>query len=268
MRRHAKDAADLRDLEFPCFEKLRRVIGNADGRKGHGLFEDGHLARVGGAAIGRVPALPQALGVFDCVGVRQHAGGHRAVAEEFRAVLLSSNAQPNGALLQRDGAVAHDAVETEAGDVQNVRGVEAHHAAFAGGVGVGQLAPAVAVDLHVVGQQRIQTDNAIAPSADNLGIGISPQEQMGKHRFTPDEGGHFRVGFVVQKMLQRMFQRLDAALVCSLKHIERQAGHGLSDDAYTGVNGGDLNGRARGDALAGHAAAKVKRWCGGDGVLR
>ena len=107
--------------------------------------------------------------------MRQHAGGHRAVAEELRAVLLSGNAQPDRALFQCDGAVAHDTVETEAGDVQNVRGIETHHAAFAGGVGVGQLAPAVAVDLHMVRKQWVQAGDTIAPGADDLAIGVSPQ---------------------------------------------------------------------------------------------
>src|SRR5699024_5060903 len=144
VRRHAEDAADLRDLKFARFEKLRRVVGDADGREGHGLFEDGYLARVGGAAVGRVPALPQALGVLDRVGVRQYAGGHRAIAEKLRAVFFGGDTQPDRTLLQRDGAVAHDAVKAEAGDVQDVRGVEAYHAALAGGIGIGQLAPTVA----------------------------------------------------------------------------------------------------------------------------
>ena len=216
----------------------------------------------------RVPALPQALGVLDRVGVRQYAGGHRAIAEKLRAVFFGGDTQPDRTLLQRDGAVAHDAVKAEAGDVQDVRGGEAYHAALAGGIGVGQLAPAVAVYLHVVRKQRVQADDAVAPGAEDLAVRVAPQEQVGKHRFPPDEGGHLRVGFVVEQSLQRMLQRLDAALVGGLKHIEGQAGHSLGDDAHTGVDGGKLDGRARGDAFARYAAAKVKRRRGGDGVLR
>ena len=33
---------------------------------------------------------------------------------------------------------------------------------------------------------------------NNLNDLLSPQEQMGEHRFPPDKGSHLRIGFVVQ----------------------------------------------------------------------
>ena len=73
---------------------------------------------------------------------------------------------------------------------------------------------------------------------------------MRQQRLAPNERGHLRVGFVVEQVLQWMLQCLDAAFVGGLKDIERQTGHGFRDDAHAGVDGGELNGRARGDGFA------------------
>ena len=90
--------------------------------------------------------------ILDRVRMRQDAAGPRAVLEELAAVLLRGDAQPNGRLLQRDGAVAHDAVKAETGDVQHILRIQLLHAAFAGRIGVGQLALRIPIHRHVVGQ--------------------------------------------------------------------------------------------------------------------
>ena len=137
VRRNTKDSADFLHLEFPRFEELRLVVRQRDGREGHVLFENGDLRAVGGAAIGRVPAFPQALGVLDGVRVRQDAAGASAILEKGAAVFLGGDSQADGVFLQRDGAVAHDAVKAQAGDVQHVLRSQMYCAALRGGVGIG-----------------------------------------------------------------------------------------------------------------------------------
>ena len=120
VRRHAEDAADLRHLKLPRFQELRLVVGNRQGRKRHALFQHRDTAGVSRAAIGRVPARAQRGGVLYRIGMRQDARGPRAVGKELAAIFLGGDAQADGRLLQRDGAVAHDAVKAKPGNVQHV----------------------------------------------------------------------------------------------------------------------------------------------------
>ena len=42
-------------------------------------------------------------------------------------------------------------------------------------IGIGQRARAVPVNLHAIRQQRIQTENLVSSAADDLTVGIAPQ---------------------------------------------------------------------------------------------
>ena len=166
------------DLELAGFEELRLVVGHGQGRKRHALLQHRHAPGVSRAAVGRVPAGAQGRGVLHRVGMREDARGPRAVGKEPAAVFLGRDAKADGRLFQRDGAVPHDAVKAEAGDVQHVLRREIRELSVGGRVGVGQLAPAVPVHGHAVGQQRIQPHDAAAARTDDLAIAVAVEKQM------------------------------------------------------------------------------------------
>ena len=139
--------------------------------------------------------------------------------------------------------------------------------AVAGGVGIGQVALAVPVHLHVIRQQRIQAVDLRAACADDLAVAVPIEQQMRQHGLPPDKRGHLQIRLVVDQAVQRMFDGLPAAFIRGFIHMEGQAGDGFGDHAHAGVNGRNLNGRAGADRLAGTAHTEVKAGRGGYGVL-
>ena len=268
MRWYTIDPADLRNLKLARFKELRFVVGHGDRRERHGLFKHGHFAGVGGAAIGCVPAFPQTLGVFDRIGMRQHAGGTGTILEELAAVLLGGDAKANGILFKRNRAVSDNAIKAQAGNVQHIFRLELDGLAFRGGVGVCENPFTVPVHRHVIRQERIQPDDAVAPGTDDLAVAVAPQKQVGEHGLPPDEGSHFGVGFIMEQSLKRVIRCFDATMICVFVHVERQAGDGFCDDADTGIDRGQLYSGLCGDRLARTAGAKIKGRRSTDGVLR
>ena len=55
----------------------------------------------------------------------------------------------------------------------------------------------ITVDFHVFREQRIQAEDVVPPIPDDLGIGVSPQEQVCHHGFPPDKTAHLIVGLPV-----------------------------------------------------------------------
>ena len=117
MGRHSENSSDLIDLEFSCFEELRLLRRDADGRVFHALLQNGDLVGVAAAAEGGLPALTDTLGVFDGTGVFQNAARSRAVCEELSAVFLAGDGHADGVLRHSDGRIAHQPVKAQAGDV-------------------------------------------------------------------------------------------------------------------------------------------------------
>ena len=267
VRRHTKDAADFRNLELSRFQELRFVVGQAQRNERHSLFQHSHAAGVAGAAIGSVPAGPQSCRVFDGVRVCQDTRWPGTVGEELASVFLGGNAKADGAFLQRNGTVPDNTVKAEAGHMQHLSGIKCPGLTIAGGVGVGQVALAVPIHLHVIRQQRVQAVDLGASRADDLAVAIPVEQQVRHHGFTPDERGHFQIRLVMEQAVQRMIHGLPTAFIRGFIHMEGQAGDGFGDHAHAGVNGRNLNGRAGADRLAGTAHTEVKAWRGGYGVL-
>ena len=268
VRRHTVNPADLCDLKLARFKELRFVVGHGDRRERHGFFEHGHFAGVRRAAIGCVPAFPQTFGIFDRIGMRQHAGGTGTILEELAAVLLGGDAKTDGILFKRYRAVSDNAIKAQTGDVQHVLRLELDGLAFRGGVGICENPFAVPVHRHVIRQKRIQPNDAVAPGTDDLAVAVAPQKQVGEHGLPPNEGGHFGVGFIMEQTLKRVLRGLDAAVVGVFVHVERQTGDGFCDDTDTGIDRGQLYSGLCGDRLARTAGAKIKGRRSTDGVLR
>ena len=198
----------------------------------------------------------------------QHTAGTCAVGEELRAEFLCGDAEADSVLLDGDGRVADDAVEAQSGNVQHILRLQQKLLAVAVGVGVRQVALGIPVHRHLIRLQRMDADHLIAASADDLTVGVAPQQQMRHHGLPQDKAGHFQIRLIVQKSVQRMLRRLAVARVRVFVHVDGQGGDGFSDHAHTGVDRGHLDRRGCGDRFAGHAGAESEGRRGADGVLR
>ena len=128
--RHSENSSDLIDLEFACFEELGLLRRDADGRVFHALLQHGDFIGIAAATEGRLPAFPHTLRVFDGAGVFQHTARSGTVGEEFRAVLLTGDSHADGVLRHSDGAVAHQTVKAQAGDMEHFRGMQRYGRSF------------------------------------------------------------------------------------------------------------------------------------------
>ena len=205
MRRHTEDPRDLIDLELPCFQKLRLFRGNGDRRIFHPLFEYGHLICVMAAAEGGLPALPHPGRVLNRAGMFQHTARLRAVGEELRPVFLAGYCHADGVLCHGDGRIPHQTVKAKAGDVQHLRGRQDDRAALhrrrvihADRIFIIELPFGIPLHAHPVRHQRVQPHDLAFPIADDLCVGVAPQEQVRHQRFTEYEGSHLRVRLVME----------------------------------------------------------------------
>ena len=126
-------------------------------------------------------------------------------------------------------------------------------------VAVVELAPLVPVHRHFVGHKGVQRHHLALAVADDLCVGVAPEEQVGHKGFPEHEGTHFRVRFVMEQEIQRVADSLFLAAVLSVAvQIQRQASHGLRQDADAGVHRRHLHGAPLSDGLAGGGAAEVE----------
>ncbi|MPN05453.1 hypothetical protein SDC9_152703 [bioreactor metagenome] len=196
----------------------------------------------------------------------QDTGGACPVGEKLAAVFLSRQPQADGVLFQRDRAVTHDPIKAQSRDVQHLFWRQPVAFAIAGRVGIGQPALAVPIHLHPVRHEGIKTGNLVPACANDLAVGVTPQEQVGQHRFPQDEGGHLTVRLIVQDPVEGVICRLGAASVRSFVYVKRQAGDGFRDHTYTGIYSGNLDGRLDADRFAGAAWTKEDGRGGADRV--
>ena len=89
---------------------------------------------------------------------------------------------------------------------------------------------------------------------------------MRQHDFPENEGGHFRIRFIVEQVVQRVVSGFQVAVVRRLIYTQRQTGHRFRDYPDTGVHRGKLNGCLRGDGFACAAGAEVEHRGGTDAV--
>ena len=190
----------------------------------------------------------------------------RAVGEELRAVLFAGDGHADSVLRHSDGRVAYQPVKAQAGNVQHVRRTEDDGLVFGADglviaplVAVVELAPLVPVHGHFVGHQGVEGHHLALAVADDLGIGVAPEKQMGHERLPEHEGTHLRVRLVMEQEIQRMADGfLLAAVPGVMVEIQRQASHGLCQNADAGIHRRHLHGAPLGDGLAGGRAAEVE----------
>jgi len=95
--------------------------------------------------------------------------------------------------------------------VQNVCGTQRDGGAFHSGglvfaplVAVVKLALLVPVHHHFVGHEGVECDDLALAVADDLGVGIALEEQVGYECFSEHKRTHLRVRLIVEQEVQRV----------------------------------------------------------------
>ena len=150
--------------------------------------------------------------------------------------------------------------------MQHIRWIQRHGRAFilngfirAAIIGVVQPPALISVHRHLVRHQGIQSNDFIFAVADDLRVGIAPEEQMRHERFPEHEGTHLRVRLIMEQAVERMVERhCLAAAVGVFIEVQRQSRDSLRQDADAGIHGGHLHGRPFCHCFAGGRAAHEK----------
>ena len=159
-----------------------------------------------------------------------------------------------------------DFIEAESGDMQHIRGLKRYGELLvfdgfirATIIGVVQATILVSVHRHLVRHQRVQSYDLVLSVADDLCIGVAPEEQMCHECLPEHKGTHLRVRLVVEQAVEWMVKRhCLAAAVRVFIEVQRQSCHSLGQYADTGIHGGHLHGGAFCHRFAGGRAAKEK----------
>ena len=117
--RDSENSSDFIDLKFACFQELRLLRRDADGRVFHAFFQNGDFIGVATATEGGLPAFPHTLRIFDGTWMLQHTARSGTVGEELCTIFLAGNRHADSVLCHCDGTVADQTIEAESGDMQN-----------------------------------------------------------------------------------------------------------------------------------------------------
>ena len=264
MGRDSENSSDFIDLEFACFEELRLLRRDADGRVLHAFFQYGNFVCIAAAAEGGLPALPHTLRIFDRAGVFQHTARSGTIGEEFCAVLLTGDSHADGVLRHSDGAVADQTVKAESRYVEYIRGMKRYGKLLvfdgfvrATVIGVVETPIFISVHRHLVGHKRIQSNDFIFTVADDLRVSVAPEKKVRHEGFPEHERTHLRVRLIVEQAVERMVERhCLAAVVRVFIEVQRQTRDSLRQDADTGIHGGHLHGGAFRHCFTGSSTAE------------
>ena len=106
-----------------------------------------------------------------------------------------------------------------------------------------ELALFRAVDLHVLGEERVEPQHVVPAVPHDLAVGVAPQEQVRHDRLPVGEAGHLRVRLPVEDLVQRMVRRLLLpVIVRSPVQMQRQLRHRIRQEPHAGIHGRDLHG--------------------------
>ncbi len=159
-----------------------------------------------------------------------------------------------------------DFIEAESGDMQHIRGLKRYGELLvldslvcATIIGVVQLPVLVSVYRHLVGHQRAQSYDLVLSVADDLCIGVAPEEQVCHECFPEHERTHLRVRLIVKQVVERMVKcHCLAAAVRVFVEVQRQSRDSFRQDADAGIHGCHLHGGAFRHCFAGCRAAEEK----------
>lgn len=215
------------------------------------------------------------LSAFDRAWMLQHPTRSSPVGEKGRAVVLGGHSHADCAFRHRNQTIAHQPVKPEPWDIQHISRRKPNARPLARGFIAGGLvlviepARIVAPHTHAIGHQRIQADDLIAAVADDLRVGVTPQQQMRHQRLAEDEAGHLRVEIIVQQPVEHVVGGLDLrpVLLDSID-VQRQARDRLSQDPHARIHGGHLHRTTLGDRAPGAGGTEQEAVARGQLVLR
>ena len=118
---------------------------------------------------------------------------------------------------------------------------------------------AVATDLHLVREQRIESENTPPAIPQNLCISISPQKKVTHHGFAKYKGGHLWVRRIVEQEIQRMLRYTLFVLTLIGIDVKWQPCDRFGENADTGIDCRRLHSRPFVDRLARCRLPKQKR---------
>ena len=126
-------------------------------------------------------------------------------------------------------------------------------------IGVVQTAFFISVHGHLVRHEGVQGNDLILAVADDLGVSVTPQEQVCHERFPEHKRTHFRVRLIMEQPIQWMVEShgLATAVGVFIK-VKRQSRYRLRQNTDTGVHRRHLHGRPLGHCFAGGRAAHEK----------
>ena len=113
----------------------------------------------------------------------QHTAGSSTVSKELRTILLTGNGHADGVFRHSDRRISHQPVKAKPRNMQHVRGLQPHDRTLDCGrivradrVFVVELSVPVTVHRHPVRHQRIEGNDLAFAVADDLGVGVAPQQ--------------------------------------------------------------------------------------------
>ena len=118
----------------------------------------------------------------------------------------------------------------------------------------------VPVNAHAVGKERIQPHHTPHAVPDYLRKRISPQEKVNHGRLSKYERGHFGVGRIVEKKIERMPRHTLFPVPSIFVNMNRQPRDGLRQNADASVN---RRGLRREASPLGHGCKLVDLGSGG-----
>ena len=277
MRRHTEDTADFRHGKLLRLQKLAVLWRQRNRFVGHPLLQNCHTVRVGSAAIGRFPAIPDTVRVFHNAGMFQHTAWLCAIFEEGRAVLVHRNGSTEAVLHHGDWRKTDQAIKAQTRHMEDLIPAKvevfvllSRHFICVGVVDIVELTALISVHFDIFRHQRIQPKHRVLSIPDDLCVGIAPEEQVGHHRFPEDKGCHFRIWLPIQNLVQRMIPCL-LLIAIVIRHpvqMQRQCRNGLCQQTDTGVHGRDLHGGFFIHLLPGIGTAKHKGLPGIADIIR
>ena len=105
-----------------------------------------------------------------------------------------------------------------------------------------QLALLIPVNRHLIWHERVQGDHFTFAVANNLCVGVAPQQQVCHEGFAEDKTTHFRVRLIVEEHVKRMVKRfLFAACICVPVKMNWQTGDRLREDSHAGIDSRHLH---------------------------
>lgn len=266
---------DTLDYDFATEKQFSYEGLSIDAAVKHAFFQDGNFVTVSRTAEGGVPGIAYPCRVFQCSRMLQNTAWGSTIGIELAAVLLGCNSKTDSVLCHGNGAVTDKTIKAQPRHMKDIGWVEIdwpvlHRWCIVIGLRVFVIQSAMLIPIHghTIRHQRIQRNDLAFPISNDLGVGISPEKQVGHEGFPKHKGTHFRIWLIVEQMVQRMVEGfLFPTILLVSVQMKRQTCHRLGQNADAGIHSGHLHGTALRYSFAGGAVAQEKAVTAASGAV-